>query len=164
METELFLNSTSTSSSRALAGSQGSSWLQSEPKGALEKGRKRHGSLAAGGHREVSWGNNDPVKCHLLFPQGSRMVPFQQQREGRREGIMSEKPSKEEGRHKTLEALAAPGKVLSKQDMQNMHVKGSQAMSFSILPKPIFERLGELGMSSPEKSRIQGHLTAPSSA
>lgn len=128
-----------------------------EPKGTLEKGSKRHGSLAAGGHREVSWGNSDPVKCHL-FPQ----VPFQQQREG---GHHACKATQGGGKAQNSGDFTSTGKsFLPKQDMENVYVKGSQAKSFSILPKQFFERLGELGMSSPEKRRLQGALRALSRA
>lgn len=79
-----------------------------------EKGRERQGSSLCS---RISWGNNDPVKCHLLFPQGIRMVPFQQQGEG--------------GHHcKAIlgggkaQNSPAPGKALSKQDIQNVYVKG----------------------------------------
>ena len=132
-ETEFLLNNTSPSSSTVSADSQLSCLQLREPKGAFEKSPKRHGFLAAAS-QEGTWrsprGNNDSVKCHLLFPQSSVMVLFQQQTEG----ITSYKTIQQGGKAQVSGGLTSKMKSsLSQQDMHNTYVKGPQSISFTIL-------------------------------
>lgn len=94
-------------------------WLQSgSPKGHWGRAGRGRDPWQQGGHREVSWGNSDPVKSHPLFPQGSRMVPFHSKREGGHHvckaiqgGVKAQNPG----------GLTSTGKSsLPRQDMQNM--------------------------------------------